>query len=133
MNASPACAHEEREVTILSVTPAAPGWGSATLLTFEGDAPELSVEPVAAWALVHHGSPICECPQKIVVPLVAIGGRLSPELPTLGSPHTQRTLLAPGLRPKLARAGERLHLVTEGGAWTPGEQDVDALLKEVST
>ena len=114
------CPHNWDKSEILSVTPALPGFGFALLYCPD---PELTISTIAAWALVRRDDGVeCECPRKVVVPLLARLDTLAPEFPFSDDElESQSRIIEPGERP-VVRLGknDRLWLATEPGTWAPG-------------
>lgn len=120
------CFHDDDDGAIVSITPALPGWGVATLWGPATPHMEFTIHAVAAWAMVRRNAPGCGCRTTVVIPLTGLGDELEFELPTNDpDANTITRILEPGVRAVVASsANGRYYLVTEPGAWTPGYQEI---------
>lgn len=116
------CKHHE-EPEILSVMPAQPGWGLATLWTPYPDQADLYAAPIVAWATVRVDASRCQCSETMVVPMTPTAGELRPQFPEPASAQVQTLIIAPGMKPVATRQPGGGHsLIAVPGAWLPGEQ-----------
>jgi hypothetical protein len=129
MKARAKCPHDDRCIELVSMTPAAAGWGLATLELWRSDVDEFRVDHIAAWGLVELS---CEEPgRRMVVPLISVDGALVPQIPPdlpefdeAAPPRIVLTaIVQPGTKPIARHAGRfNWHLASERGTWVAGAQ-----------